>query len=130
MTHVHGIHVFGGTFPAQIWHTFMVAAARNQTGLRFTQSTATLHWHRWCGRFQYARNYVDARPTNGCTPHTTAARTTTTTATTTTTRTTTTTAHTTATTTPPTTTQPTTTTTPATTAETTTTTPTTTSGGG
>jgi penicillin-binding protein 1A len=52
MTHVHGIHVFGGTFPAQIWHTFMVAAARNQTGLRFTQSTATLHWHRWCGRFQ------------------------------------------------------------------------------
>jgi hypothetical protein len=26
MTSVHGIRVFGGTFPAQIWHNFMLAA--------------------------------------------------------------------------------------------------------
>jgi penicillin-binding protein 1A len=67
MTHVHGIQVFGGTFPALIWRTFMTAALRNEPPLGFPQDISALHWHRWCGRFQYARSYADARPTATCT---------------------------------------------------------------
>jgi penicillin-binding protein 1A len=68
MTNVHGIHVFGGTFPAKIWRTFVVAASRRQSPTRFLQSTSGIHWHRWCGRFQYARSYATARPTATCKP--------------------------------------------------------------
>jgi penicillin-binding protein 1A len=66
MTHVHGIRVFGGTFPAQIWRRFVVTASRNLPGVPFIQSTSTVHWQRWCGRFQYARAYTDARPSARC----------------------------------------------------------------
>jgi len=138
MTQVHGIQVFGGTFPAQIWRKFMIAASRHQPAVRFLQDVTTIHWRRWCGRFQYARNYTNARPTDRCSgtsAHTTTEQTTTRATTTTTTQLTTTT--------PPTTTARTTTspprqTTTATTTEppttmttttTTTTTPTTTAGG-
>ncbi|MBV8066290.1 MAG: transglycosylase domain-containing protein [Actinobacteria bacterium] len=67
MTHVHGIQVFGGTFPAQIWKAFMVGALQNEPRLGFAQDVSSIHWVKWCGRFQYARNYADARPTAGCT---------------------------------------------------------------
>jgi penicillin-binding protein 1A len=80
MTHVHGIQVFGGTFPAQIWRKFMLIASRNEPAARFLQGVATIRWRRWCGRFQYARNYTDARPTDRCSrasAHTTTTRTTT-----------------------------------------------------
>jgi len=84
MTHVHGIRVFGGTFPAQIWRQFVVAASRSLGRTRFLQSASSIHWHRWCGRFQYARSYADARPTATCAArkkaHTTTKRRTTTTA--------------------------------------------------
>jgi penicillin-binding protein 1A len=70
MTHVHGIRVFGGTFPAQIWRTFITAALKGQPPRSFTQNVATIHWRRWCGRFQNARNYTDAHSTTGCTPAT------------------------------------------------------------
>jgi penicillin-binding protein 1A len=80
MTHVHGIRVFGGTFPAQIWRKFMLRAGDSRSTVDFAQNVAAIHWRRWCGRFQYARSYADARPTNGCTAH---ARTTTTATTTT-----------------------------------------------
>jgi penicillin-binding protein 1A len=76
MTHVHGIKVYGGTFPAQIWRKFMIAASRGQSSVRFLQGAATVHWRRWCGRFQYARSYADARPTATC-PSTTTRTTTT-----------------------------------------------------
>lgn len=65
MRNVHGIRVYGGTFPAQIWRTFMTAASRNQPAVRFLQGGA-IHWRRWCGRFQFARSYADARPTDAC----------------------------------------------------------------
>lgn len=150
MTHVHGIQVFGGTFPARIWRTFMTGALRSERSLAFSQGVASIHWTKWCGRFQYARSYVDARPTNTCNPVTTTRATTTattqrTTTHATTTRTlplptvpTTTVRETTSPTPPPppspatttaeTTTEPATTTAPTTTAQTTTTTPTTTGG--
>ena len=35
MTNVHGITVFGGTFPARIWHDFMVPAMRGLPSLGF-----------------------------------------------------------------------------------------------
>jgi penicillin-binding protein 1A len=66
MTHVHGIRVYGGTFPARIWRTFMLAASRGEPAARFLQDVATIHWRRWCGRFQYARSYSDARPIDTC----------------------------------------------------------------
>ena len=90
MTHVHGIQVFGGTFPARIWRTFMLAALRGDRPQGFPQPSGSVHWRRWCGRFQYARNYDDARAVSGCTKpaktkaHTTTAATTTTRFTTTT----------------------------------------------
>ncbi|HLX19470.1 MAG TPA: transglycosylase domain-containing protein [Gaiellaceae bacterium] len=85
MTSVHGVQVFGGTFPAQIWRTYMIGALRDVPRLDFSQDVSSIHWVKWCGRFQYARNYADARPTGGCTstPTTTVAITTTTNTTTT-----------------------------------------------
>jgi penicillin-binding protein 1A len=66
MTHVHGIQVFGGTFPARIWRAFMTGALRSRPPLGFSQNIAAIHWLKWCGRFQYARSYVNARPANAC----------------------------------------------------------------
>jgi penicillin-binding protein 1A len=135
MTHVHGIQVFGGTFPAQIWRKFMVAALAGQPPHRFLASASGFHWRRWCGRFQYARSYSDARPTTHCgaatTRSTTTATTTRTTLPTTTSAPLRTTTRSQPTTTTPTTTETTTatTTTTPTTTETTTTTPTTTTTG-
>jgi penicillin-binding protein 1A len=136
MTHVHGIRVFGGTFPALIWRKFVTASSRDQSALPFTRAS-TIHWRRWCGRFQYARSYAKARPKNTCSGTRSTTAPTTTTAITTTTTLPSTTTHTTTATTPPppsrTTTTTTQTTQPATTTEPTstasTTTPTTTSGG-
>ncbi|HET8894646.1 MAG TPA: transglycosylase domain-containing protein [Gaiellaceae bacterium] len=127
MTSVHGIKVFGGTFPAQIWRKFIVGALSTQPSRSFLQAV-TINWRPWCGRFQYARSYTAARPVTGCGSGSTTATTTPTT-TTTGAQTTTATVHTTTAVTPPpprtqpTTTEPTPTTT-ATTTETTTTTPT------
>jgi penicillin-binding protein 1A len=135
MTDVHGIRVFGGTFPAQIWRKFVLAALQGRPPQRFLQSVAAVHWRRWCGRFQYARTYADARPVAHCNQTTTGSTTTATTQARTTAPTTITQHTTTAP--PPTRTQPATTTAPSptttaapTTTETTTTTPTTTTGGG
>jgi penicillin-binding protein 1A len=66
MTNVHGIRVFGGTFPAQIWRTFITAALHGKPADGFTQDVSTIHWRHWCGRFQYARNYTGARRATDC----------------------------------------------------------------
>ena len=66
MTHVHGIQVFGGTFPARIWRAFMIEALRNQPRLGFSQNISATHWVNWCGRFQYAPSYAAARPADTC----------------------------------------------------------------
>jgi len=78
MTNVHGIRVFGGTFPAQIWRTFITATLKGTPPRGFVENIAGIHWHRWCGRFQYARNYDSAKPTAVCRTTTTHAQTTTT----------------------------------------------------
>jgi penicillin-binding protein 1A len=132
---VHGItSVTGGTFPAEIWHTFMTAAMAGQQVEQFA-SPGSPPFHRWCGRYEFALTWRNARPSDACTAkpkskpktHSTQTRTNRTT----------TTVH--VTTTAPTTTQPqppppppppTTTTTETTTTETTTTTTTTTTSGG
>jgi membrane peptidoglycan carboxypeptidase len=89
MTHVHGIQVFGGTFPARIWRMFMLSALSGRRPAGFAQPPGSVRWQRWCGRFQYARSYADARMVGRCTAktrtrrHTTTAETTTRRATTT-----------------------------------------------
>jgi penicillin-binding protein 1A len=66
MTDVHGVRVYGGTFPARIWRTFMLGALRGQPSQAFVQPGGTVHWRHWCGRFQYARDYVDAGRSHFC----------------------------------------------------------------
>jgi penicillin-binding protein 1A len=65
MTDVHGIQVVGGSFPAEIWHTFMSSALRGQPVLRFPDPGSP-PYQRWCGRFQFALAAAQARPHNGC----------------------------------------------------------------
>ena len=68
MKHVHGIRVFGGTFPAQIWRTFIITALKGRPPAASRKTSPTIHWRRWCGPFQHARNYTDARSTAVCGP--------------------------------------------------------------
>jgi penicillin-binding protein 1A len=65
MKSVHGIEVFGGTFPARIWRAFITAALREEPARNF-EATGSVKWRPWCGRFQYARSYGDARPVAIC----------------------------------------------------------------
>jgi penicillin-binding protein 1A len=137
MRGVHGIAgVTGGTLPAQIWHTYMTQALQGQPVEQFASPGAP-PYKPWCGKYQFARTWRDARKQDGSCKHkqksktttqkkTTAAKTTTVhTTTRTTTRTVpTTTSPPVTTITPPTTTAP-----PPTTTPTTTTTTTTTTGG-
>jgi penicillin-binding protein 1A len=137
MRGVHGIAgVTGGTLPAQIWHTYMTQALQGQPVEQFASPGAP-PYKPWCGKYQFARTWRDARKQDGSCKHkqksktttqkkTTAAKTTTVhTTTRTTTRTVpTTTSPPVTTITPPTTTSP-----PPTTTPTTTTTTTTTTGG-
>jgi penicillin-binding protein 1A len=84
MKHVHGIEVFGGTFPARIWRTFMLSALRGDRSEGFAQPAGSIHWKRWCGPFQYARTYADAlKGGRRCTTKTTTKKRTTTAKTTT-----------------------------------------------
>jgi penicillin-binding protein 1A len=137
MRGVHGIPgVTGGTLPAQIWHTYMTQALQGQPVEQFA-SPGSPPFKPWCGKYQFARTWRNARKQDGSCKHqqkhkqTTNGKTTTagTTTARTTTRTTTQTVPTT--TSPPVTTipPPTTTSPPPTTTTTTTTTPTTTTGG-
>ncbi len=131
---VHGVtSVTGGTFPAEIWHTFMAQALARQPIEQFADPGSP-PYQRWCGRYQFALTWRGARPSDGCKTKPTKHRQTTTTRKTTTRTTTTTTTTTVATTTAPTTTTtppppPTTTTTQTTTTTRTTTTQPTTTGG-
>ncbi len=65
MKHVHGIEVFGGTFPARIWRAFISKALRAEPARNF-EAVGNVKWRPWCGRFQYARSYSDARPLAVC----------------------------------------------------------------
>jgi penicillin-binding protein 1A len=81
MKEVHGIAgVTGGTLPAQIWHTYMTSALQGQPVAQFA-SPGSPPFQRWCGRYQFARTWRDARKHDGCThqqkAHTTTAKATT-----------------------------------------------------
>ena len=83
MKDVHGIQVFGGTFPARIWRAFMLSALLDDRSAGFAQPPGSVHWRPWCGPFQYARDYASARRGARCTTQTTTRKHTTTAATTT-----------------------------------------------
>jgi penicillin-binding protein 1A len=80
MRDVHGIAgVTGGTLPAEIWHTFMTGALRGQPVVQFA-SPGSPPYQRWCGRYQFARTFRDARKHDACRqarPHKKKAKTTT-----------------------------------------------------
>jgi penicillin-binding protein 1A len=65
LRNVHGIPgVTGGTLPAQIWHTYMTAALQGQPVEQFS-STGSPPYKPWCGRYQFARTFRDARKHDG-----------------------------------------------------------------
>jgi penicillin-binding protein 1A len=76
MRDVHGIPVAGGTFPATIWGSFVQRALAGLPVAPWRQPEEAIHWQRWCGRYQYARTYRDARPEPGCPEKTTSRATT------------------------------------------------------
>jgi penicillin-binding protein 1A len=66
MKGVHGIPgVTGGTLPAEIWHTYMTAALQGQPVEQFASPGAP-PFKRWCGRYQFARTWQDARKKGEC----------------------------------------------------------------
>jgi penicillin-binding protein 1A len=66
MRGVHGIPgVTGGTLPAEIWHTFMTGALQGQPVEQFASEGAP-PYEQWCGRYQFARTWRDARKHDGC----------------------------------------------------------------
>ena len=67
---MHGIPgVTGGTLPAQIWHTYMTAAMQGQPVEQFS-SPGSPPYKPWCGRYQFARTFRDARKHDGtCKKH-------------------------------------------------------------
>jgi len=63
---VHGIAgVTGGTLPAQIWHAYMTAALQGQPAAQFA-NPGSPPYERWCGRYQFARTWRDARKHDQC----------------------------------------------------------------
>jgi penicillin-binding protein 1A len=65
MRGVHGIAgVTGGTLPAQIWHAYMTAALQGQPVEQFA-SPGSPQYEPWCGRYQFARTWRDARKHDG-----------------------------------------------------------------
>ena len=68
MRGVHGIAgVTGGTLPAQIWHTYMTDALQGLPVEQFA-GTGSPPYKPWCGRYQFARTFRDARRHDSCKP--------------------------------------------------------------
>jgi penicillin-binding protein 1A len=66
MRGVHGIAgVTGGTLPAQIWHTYMESVLQGQPVQQFANPGAP-PYKPWCGRYEFARTWRDARKQSGC----------------------------------------------------------------
>jgi penicillin-binding protein 1A len=65
MRGVHGIAgVTGGTLPAEIWHAYMTAALQGQP-VEQLADTGAPPYKPWCGRYQFARTFRDARKHDG-----------------------------------------------------------------
>ena len=66
MRGLHGIAgVTGGTLPAEIWHAYMASALEGQPVEQFAAAAAPAY-KRWCGRYEFARTWRDARKHDGC----------------------------------------------------------------
>jgi len=66
LPNVHGIAgVTGDTLPAQIWHAYMTAALQGERVVQFP-SPGSPPFQRWCGRFQFARTWREARKSDSC----------------------------------------------------------------
>jgi penicillin-binding protein 1A len=66
MRGVHGIAgVTGGTLPAEIWHSYMTSVLQGQPVQQFP-NPASPPYRPWCGRYQFARTWRDARKQSGC----------------------------------------------------------------
>ena len=66
MRGIHGIPgVTGGTLPAEIWHTFMTGALQGQPVEQFA-SPGSPPYKPWCGRYQFALTWRDARKRGAC----------------------------------------------------------------
>ncbi len=64
---VHGVTaVTGGSFPAEIWHTYMAQALAGQPVEQFADPGMP-SFQPWCGRYQFALTWRTARPSDGCT---------------------------------------------------------------
>ena len=57
MLSVHGIAVTGGSFPAQIWHTFMETAVGDRPDVPFPVAQTEPVWSSWRGQWQYSGSY-------------------------------------------------------------------------
>jgi penicillin-binding protein 1A len=65
MRGLHGIPgVTGGTLPAQIWHAYMTAALQGRPVVQFA-NPGSPQYRPWCGRYQFARTFRDARKHDG-----------------------------------------------------------------
>ena len=65
LRNVHGIAgVTGGTLPAQIWHTYMTATLQGEPVEQFNDPGAP-SYKPWCGRYEFARTFHDARKHDG-----------------------------------------------------------------
>ncbi|HET8527554.1 MAG TPA: transglycosylase domain-containing protein [Gaiellaceae bacterium] len=58
MTDVHGIHVTGGSLPAQIWARYAKASLRGKPAAGWLQPLRPMRWRPWHGE----RRYVPRRP--------------------------------------------------------------------
>jgi penicillin-binding protein 1A len=66
MRGVHGIAgVTGGTLPAEIWHAYMTDALHGEPVEQFA-NPGSPRYKRWCGRYEFARTFRDARKHSGC----------------------------------------------------------------
>ena len=65
LRNVHGIAgVTGGTLPAQIWHAYMTAALQGEPVQQFA-APGSPPYEPWCGRYEFARTWQDARKQDG-----------------------------------------------------------------
>jgi penicillin-binding protein 1A len=71
MLNVHGIAVTGGSFPAEIWHSYMATSIGNRPDVPFPAPTTQPEWTSWRGQYQYSGSYGTASSTTSTTTGTT-----------------------------------------------------------
>ncbi|MEN3272782.1 MAG: penicillin-binding protein, partial [Actinomycetota bacterium] len=57
MLNVHGIAVTGGSFPAEIWHSYMTTSIGNRPDVPFPAPVTQPVWTSWHGQYQYSGSY-------------------------------------------------------------------------